>query len=136
MGFTAKPGPSRSGGCLKTKCRLSQKAVCDTLVARGHKAHPDQNGAWTDGVFPAAIAVSDDGERIPVSIAYLTPEVRLRPNLRIVTDRRVERLVIEGLRVVGADTVAANETGAGQFSSGCARIMSSCPAAGFIHRRS
>lgn len=82
-------------------------AVCKSLVARGYPAHADQNGEWTDGVFPAVIATTDNGERIPASIAYLTPEVRQRPNLRIITDTQVDALVFEGTRVTGASVVSA-----------------------------
>jgi 5-(hydroxymethyl)furfural/furfural oxidase len=42
------------------------KAVCDTLIARGHPGKPDQNGEWTDGVYVGAIAVSERGERVPI----------------------------------------------------------------------
>jgi 5-(hydroxymethyl)furfural/furfural oxidase len=89
------------------------QAVCDTLAARGHPKRPDQNGLWTDGVYVGAIAVSDRGERVPASIAYLTPEVRHRANLRIITDHLVDQLVIEGKRVTGAMILPANG-GAGQ----------------------
>jgi 5-(hydroxymethyl)furfural/furfural oxidase len=87
------------------------KAVSDTLIARGHPARPDQNGEWTDGVYVGAIALSDSGERVPVSIAYLSPEVRRRPNLRIVTDRLVDRILFDGKRATGA--VIAPADGAG-----------------------
>ncbi|MBV8662413.1 MAG: GMC family oxidoreductase N-terminal domain-containing protein, partial [Hyphomicrobiales bacterium] len=80
------------------------------LRAQGNPEHPDQNGRWTDGVFPAAIAVSDAGERIPASIAYLTPEVRNRPNLEIVTDTYVRRLTFDGLRVTGAEVERSGQT--------------------------
>jgi 5-(hydroxymethyl)furfural/furfural oxidase len=80
-------------------------AVCKSLITRGYPARADQNGEWTDGVFPAAIATTDDGERIPASIAYLTPEVRRRPNLRIITDTQADTLLFEGARVVGASLV-------------------------------
>ena len=68
------------------------------------------------------MATSDTGERVPASIAYLTPEVRRRPNLQILTElagrapavrghalhRRDRRA---GRRVVGgAATLAAHET--------------------------
>jgi 5-(hydroxymethyl)furfural/furfural oxidase len=97
-------------------------AVSDTLAARGYSKKPDQNGRWADGVYVGAIAVSDRGERVPASIAYLTPEVRRRPNLWIVTEHLVERLVFAGRRVTGAviapasgddgkrETLTANET--------------------------
>jgi 5-(hydroxymethyl)furfural/furfural oxidase len=67
-----------------------------TLEARGHPIRPDQNGPWQDGAFRGAIAVSDAGERLPTSIAYLTPEVRRRPNLKIVTDSVATRILFDG----------------------------------------
>jgi 5-(hydroxymethyl)furfural/furfural oxidase len=97
------------------------KSVIDTMVARGHKKLPDQNGEWKDGIYVGAIAVSDKGERVPTSVAYLTPEVRARKNLRILTDRFADRLIFDGGRVTGAavsyahdpskiETILANET--------------------------
>ncbi len=81
-------------------------AVCESLISRGYPAREDQNGEWADGVFPAVIATTDDGERIPASIAYLTPEVRRRPNLRILTETQVDVLLFDGLRVSGARVVS------------------------------
>ncbi len=83
------------------------KAVCATLQARGKPLHPDQNGKWEDGVFPAAIATSDDGQRVPASIAYLTPAVRERPNLQVLTETQVLGLLFDGGRVTGAEVSAA-----------------------------
>lgn len=87
-------------------------AVCRSLVERGYPAREDQNGEWQDGVFPAVIATTDNGERIPASIAYLTPEVRQRPNLKILTDTEVDVLRFEGARVTGATIVPAGSGGA------------------------
>ncbi|MBJ9696807.1 GMC family oxidoreductase [Burkholderia cenocepacia] len=83
------------------------RAVGDVMQARGYSARADQNGEWRDGVFPAAISVSDDGKRVPASIAYLTPEVRRRRNLSILTDTHVTKLLFEGECVVGAEVVSA-----------------------------
>lgn len=77
-------------------------AVCKTLRSRGYAQHTDQNGKWEDGIFPAAIATSDKGERVPASIAYLTPEVRRRPNLQVLTDTHVRTLLFKEKQVVGA----------------------------------
>ncbi len=82
------------------------KAVKKTLLGRNYPMKEDQNGRWEDGVFPAAIAVSDDGERVPASIAYLTPEVRNRPNLTIMTEATAEVLTTEGSQVTGARIVS------------------------------
>ncbi len=85
-------------------------AVKDTLKMQGQPVLPDQNGRWQDGVFPAAIAVSDDGERIPASIAYLTDEVRRRSNLTIVTDTLVRKLCFADKRVTGAEIERGGKT--------------------------
>lgn len=77
-------------------------AVIETMVRHGHPRRPDQNGAWEDGVFTGVVAVGDDGRRVPVSVAYLTPPVRRRANLRILTGHHAERLVLDGRRVTGA----------------------------------
>ncbi len=70
------------------------KAVSKSFEALGHTPRPDQNGEWLDGIYVGAIALSDRGERVPASVAYLTPEVRRRPNLRIITDHLAERLLL------------------------------------------
>jgi len=87
------------------------KNIIETLKARGYPQKPDQNGEWKDGVYVGAIAVSDKGERVPTSVAYLNAEVRARPNLRIVTDRFADKLVLEGTRVVGAVLSDARDPG-------------------------
>ena len=100
--YHGKDGPIPIRRITQERMSPFVKAVSATLVARGHPAKTDQNGEWTDGVYVGAIAVSDKGERVPTSIAYLTPEVRRRPNLRVITDRLVERVLFDGKRVKGA----------------------------------
>ncbi|MGO7345428.1 GMC family oxidoreductase [Rhizobium johnstonii] len=77
--------------------------VMQTLEARGHPIRPDQNGPWQDGTFRGAVAVSDAGERLPTSIAYLTPDVRRRPNLRVITDSTATRILFDGVTAIGAE---------------------------------
>ncbi|SHO66612.1 5-(hydroxymethyl)furfural/furfural oxidase [Pseudoxanthobacter soli DSM 19599] len=85
--------------------------VMKTLDRRGHPIRADQNGPWEDGTFRGAVAVSDAGERLPTSLAYLTAEVRRRPNLRIVTECVADRILFEGRQAVGAVlSGAASET--------------------------
>ncbi len=49
-----------------------------------------------------AIGVSEQGERIPVSVCYLTDEVRARPNLTLRTECVVDRVLFRGTQAVGA----------------------------------
>jgi 5-(hydroxymethyl)furfural/furfural oxidase len=81
--------------------------VMKTLDRRGYPTRPDQNGPWEDGVFRGAIAVSDSGERLPTSLAYLTPDVRKRPNLRIITESVADRILFEGRLATGARLAGA-----------------------------
>ncbi|WOS66048.1 GMC family oxidoreductase [Sinorhizobium fredii] len=83
--------------------------VMHTLERRGWPIRPDQNGPWEDGTFRGAIAVSDTGERLPTSIAYLTPEVRARPNLRIITESTASRVLFEGVKAIGAEIEGASK---------------------------
>jgi 5-(hydroxymethyl)furfural/furfural oxidase len=83
------------------------KAVRNTLRTRGYPEKPDQNGKWEDGIFVGAVAVSDQGRRVPTSIAYLTPDVRRRSNLKIITDHLVDRPTFDGTKATGAVIVPA-----------------------------
>lgn len=81
------------------------KAVMGVLDKRGFKRRDDQNGSWEEGVFVGAIGVSEQGERIPTSVCYLTDEVRRRPNLRLRCECTVDRVLFDGLRAIGARVV-------------------------------
>ncbi|HEY3919762.1 MAG TPA: GMC family oxidoreductase N-terminal domain-containing protein [Stellaceae bacterium] len=61
----------------------------------------DQNGAFVDGYF-AATQNNRDGHRVSAAVAYLTNEVRARPNLRILPKSHVLSLIFDGMRIAGA----------------------------------
>ena len=105
--FHGKTGPIPIRRIRDASMSPFVKAVSKTLEAHGYPARPDQNGRWEDGIYVGAVAVGDDGRRVPTSVAYLTPEVRRRPNLEIVTEHLAERLVIEHGRATGAVVVPA-----------------------------
>lgn len=71
------------------------------MQARGLPWLDDYNGAFGDGCALPPMANSPR-QRFPASTVYLTEAVRRRPNLRILTGALVERLLLEGRRVVGA----------------------------------
>jgi 5-(hydroxymethyl)furfural/furfural oxidase len=79
------------------------KQVRSALVARGHQLRADQNGVWEDGVFAVTVACAEDGGRLPTSLAYLTDDVRKRPNLRIMTGVEVTRILFDGRRAAGVE---------------------------------
>lgn len=78
------------------------QAVMEVLGKRGFPRKPDQNGPWEDGVYVGAIGVSEQGERIPTSVCYLTEAVRARPNLTLRTECQVDRVLFASGRAVGA----------------------------------
>lgn len=88
------------------------------LDRRGHPAIDDQNADWRDGVCRVAMACKADGKRLSTSLAYLTDAVRKRPNLMVITDAEVTRLLFEGRTCTGAEikslsgvrTILATET--------------------------
>lgn len=78
-------------------------AAAAELGAMGYAQLDDQNGPWQDGVLPTAINIDAEGRRAGVAMAYLTPEVRRRANLRILTETDVHGLVLAGGRATGVE---------------------------------
>ena len=76
-------------------------AVAHEAEKLGLGAVDDQNGPWEDGVIPTAANFDENGRRASVALAYLTPEVRRRPNLTIITGAVVRRIVLAGTRARG-----------------------------------
>jgi len=60
----------------------------------------DKNAVFSDGYFPIAVA-NKDGRRTSTATAYLTAEVRARPNLEVLGEARAERLLFSGTKVTG-----------------------------------
>ncbi|RDV04536.1 GMC family oxidoreductase [Undibacter mobilis] len=83
------------------------KQVRAALVRRGHQLRHDQNGVWEDGVFAVTVASSDEGGRLPTSLAYLTDETRKRPNLRIMTGIEVTRILFDGRQAIGVEVLTS-----------------------------
>ncbi|WP_426118141.1 GMC family oxidoreductase [Pseudomonas sp. DSP3-2-2] len=95
-------GPIRIRRTPETALSPFVNAVIKALAERGLARKADQNGDWEEGVYAGAIGVSEQGERIPTSVCYLTDEVRKRGNLTLLTDTIVDRVLIEGGRATGA----------------------------------
>ncbi|MEZ4354719.1 MAG: GMC family oxidoreductase N-terminal domain-containing protein [Myxococcota bacterium] len=80
----------------------AQRAYYDGMIEIGEPAVADVNDPSQLpglGVFP--VTLDDEGRRVTTSLAYLTPEVRARPNLRVRTRCEVSRIEIEGRRATG-----------------------------------
>ena len=82
--------------------RLQARIMAKIFTDMGYAMHEDQNGTWTDGVFPTTFNVDPNGRRGSAALVYLSPEVRRRPNLTVLTESPLDRLVIAGGRVEAA----------------------------------
>jgi 5-(hydroxymethyl)furfural/furfural oxidase len=60
----------------------------------------DKNADFSDGYFPIAVAHAG-GRRVSAATAYLTARARARPNLEILGEATVERLLFSGTQVTG-----------------------------------
>lgn len=74
---------------------------------RGVPLRPDLNDGHEDGVGPVPATVLD-GQRIDTSTAYLAG-ARGRKNLTVCTDTTVARVIFEGRRACGVETVVGSE---------------------------
>jgi choline dehydrogenase len=74
---------------------------------------PDFNGATQNGVGPYPLNVVD-GVRVNTGLAYLTAEVRARPNLTIQGDAEVDSVIVEGARAVGVKLIDQEVVSAGE----------------------
>ena len=75
-------------------------AVAETLERRGYPHVPDMNASFADGCVSVPIN-SLPTHRVSTATAYLTPEVRKRPNLRILTETLAVGLEMSGRAVTG-----------------------------------
>ncbi len=90
---------------LRAPCRLNT-AYVQACVENGLPRNPDFNGSTQFGASSYQVT-QVNGERCSAAKAYLQPNMN-RPNLDIVTDVHVTRLLFEGKRCVG---VAAQRDG-------------------------
>ena len=79
------------------------QAAVRALANRGFAGIEDQNAAWEDGFMSVAASVDENGRRSCPALTYLSAEVRRRPNLRVLTEASVRRIVFDGRRAVGAE---------------------------------
>lgn len=78
-----------------------QQSILDASVQAGLELNPDYNSGRLDGVAKMQFTIRGQ-ERWNTYKAYLKP-VRGQDNLRVVTGARVNRLILEGSRVVGVE---------------------------------
>jgi choline dehydrogenase len=88
-------------------------AFVEASVAHGFKRVHDFNGPEQNGAdgYPVNVV---DGVRQSTALAYLTREVRQRPNLTIRGDLTVDRVLFDGVRAIGVVDADGNTYGAGE----------------------
>jgi choline dehydrogenase len=91
----------------------SMRAFVLAAEACGLARVSDFNGAEQHGVSPYLLNVVD-GKRINTGMAYLTDNVRRRPNLTIMDDVEVDSVVFDGRRATGVRLANGNTITAGQ----------------------
>ena len=79
------------------------RRIEEAVKARGLVSHGDINETAQDGFF--ATPMSHDDERASSARCYLTAAVRARPNLTILSETSVQRIVFEGTRAAGVVVV-------------------------------
>lgn len=95
-----KEGPIAVGRVPRQDWPGFARAVAEAAAARGFDYVADMNGEVRNG-FCSVPTTSTTSNRVSAAMAYLTAEVRRRPNLRILSDAFVEALLFEGRRVTG-----------------------------------
>jgi choline dehydrogenase len=77
----------------------------DAGVEAGHPRCEDFNGADQEGFGRFQATITDDRKRCSSAAAFLGKEVRQRPNLTIVVNAQVTRVILEGKRASGIEYV-------------------------------
>jgi 5-(hydroxymethyl)furfural/furfural oxidase len=102
------------------------RAAAAVFAASGFEYLPDQNGPFRDGYFPIAMSNMDD-RRVSTATAYLSPDIRRRPNLAVMTDTSMMRLVMDAHVCVGVEVMIAGAPAiidAGEVIVSCGAIHS------------
>jgi 5-(hydroxymethyl)furfural/furfural oxidase len=110
--FEFSEGHGRSGPIPVSRVPQNQwsglsKALSKVFPKHGLRKIDDINVDFADG-FGAVPLNMKNGERVSASKAYLSPDVRRRKNLRIVSQSTAVRLLFSGTRVTGAEFASAD----------------------------
>jgi predicted dehydrogenase (TIGR03970 family) len=95
-------GPMPVSRPLDEPVRPMAEAFQEACLAAGFPDEPDKNIPGAEGVGPIPRNLRY-GIRMNTSMAYLTTAVRARPNLTILGDTLVRRVLFEGTRAVGVE---------------------------------
>lgn len=97
-----KSGPIPIRRILPEDWPAFPQRVADAFAAKGLALRRDQNAELEDGVYPAAFSNIHD-RRVSTAVGYLDAATRARPNLRIVAESRVTRMLVKGRMATGVE---------------------------------
>jgi choline dehydrogenase len=88
--------------------KLLHEPLMQTAVAAGFSTSDDLHGEVQEGFARGEITIDPRGRRASTSRAYLYPALK-RPNLKLVSQALVTRVLLEKLRAVGVEYVIGGE---------------------------
>ncbi len=100
-------GPIQVSRVPESKWSPLSKAYRDYFVSKGEPEIADLTTTGGDGI--AAIPLTRDGNKRSSALEYLNAEVRARSNLTILSNTHVERLLLDGTRIIGVETQSTKE---------------------------
>ena len=103
--FRGRTGPLPVRARRPDELTPSLNAFADAAANRGFTRVADFNGASQAGVAPYPLNVIS-GRRINTGIAFLSDDVRMRPNLTITPHAQVDRVLFDGNRASGVADAA------------------------------
>ena len=104
-----KTGPIRVQRYAPEQWPGFTRAVMSAIERQGWGNIKDQNAVFSDGYASVAHSHTDE-RRMGAAWSYLTAEVRKRPNLTVIGEVEVERIVFDGRRAVGVEFERGGET--------------------------
>lgn len=99
-------GPVTVQRCKDWQMHPSLRAFRDACLDCGFPWDPDANNPWTTGVGFTPFNLREVGEGVPHDDAatfYLSPDVRLRPNLQIRPRAKALRVLFKGSQAIGVE---------------------------------
>lgn len=100
-----KSGPISISRVMPEEWPGFTRAVAAALTTQGYRNIQDQNAVFDDGWFPMSLTTNRKS-RCSAAMGYLDASTRARGNLTIRTGVTVDRLLMEGRRVIGVQADA------------------------------
>lgn len=93
------------GGPIELNLHPSRSPLNEAILAAGEamglRRKEEPNLPEQEGISPVVCNIDERGERVSAARAFLSPEVRRRPNLQVIRGTLAERVLFEGSRAVG-----------------------------------